>query len=113
MKASKTIREDIDVIADYLAHFLLHVKKQLISDGIVNIDLVEHVVTVPIVWSTKALRAMQRAMQTAIRKSECGSINNLFLVSEPEAAAAFILSKGTRINVNILAFPLLYSTSLD
>lgn len=65
----RIIGKSEDVIADYLTSFLQHAKKELISKGVVNTDLVEHVLTVPIVWSPKALRTMQRAMETAIRES--------------------------------------------
>lgn len=97
----RIIGKSEDVIADYLTSFLQHAKKELISKGVVNTDLVEHVLTVPIVWSPKALRTMQRAMETAIRESKLGSISNLFLVSEPEAAAAFVLSKTNKVNVGL------------
>jgi hypothetical protein len=105
LKRTKVIKEQEDVIADYLTHFFLHSKRELIRDGISDTSKVEHVLCVPIVWSSKALRTMQRAMETAIRKSEFGSLNNLFLVTEPEAAAAFVLGKSNEVNVSILSSP--------
>jgi hypothetical protein len=100
LKRSKKIREDEDVIADYLTQLFLHTKEQLRSSGISNASPIEHVLCVPVVWKPQALRKMQKAMATAIRKSEFGSIDNLFLVSEAEAAAAYVLGKSDEVQVS-------------
>jgi len=94
-------KTDEDVIADYLTQLLLHTKKQLITKfDVPNGIAVEHVLTVPVIWDAKACRTMQSAMETAIKNSGLGTTNGLFLVSEPEAAAAFIIGKNNEVFVS-------------
>lgn len=95
---------DEDIIADYLTQLFLHAKDQLITvHGIPNNVVVEHVLCVPVVWKAKACRTMERAMETAIRASGLGTSKDLFLVSEPEAAAAYIIGKNKVINVRVFS----------
>jgi len=42
---------------------------------------------------------MQKAMTTAIQQAQFGTIENLFLVSEPEAAATYVLSQCNAVEV--------------
>jgi hypothetical protein len=42
---------------------------------------------------------MQKAMEKAIRDSGLGSMENLFIVAEPEAAAAYVLDGHNDVNV--------------
>ena len=98
----KTIKNDEDVIADYLTQLFLHTKGQLITHhGISESTSIEHVLTIPVVWKSKETRIMQRAVKAAIEKSGLGTIDSLFLVSEPEAAATYAVSKGLKVNVSI------------
>ena len=102
LKRRKIIDQEVDVIADYLTRLFIHSKRQ-IQDALEISDStpVEHVLCVPIVWSSAALRKMQKAMKDAIERSGLGTMENLFLVSEPEAAAAYVLGQSDEVNVSI------------
>lgn len=106
LKKMRLIEEDTDIIADYLEQLFLHTKKRLIeSEGYTDASTVEFVLCIPAIWEAKASRKMQVAMGRAITNSglgklQNGSVDNLFLVSEPEAAAACVLaSEKTRLKV--------------
>lgn len=106
LKKMRLIEEDTNIIADYLEQLFQHTKKRLIeSEGYTDTSTVEFVLCVPAVWKSKASRKMQAAMGRAITNSglgklQNGSVDNLFLVSEPEAAAACVLaSEKTRLKV--------------
>jgi len=97
LKKLKMIEKDTDIITDYLTQLLTHTKKELSKapDFDDNIPI-EFVLSIPAVWPSKACRIMQAAMATAAQRSGLGnpdgeSLNNLFIVSEPEAAAACVL----------------------
>ncbi len=114
LKRSGIIKKDEDVIADYLSRLFLHTKEQLIlNHGFTDSDSVEHVLCVPNIWSSKACRTMQQAMEIAIRRSELGSLENLFIVAEPEAAATYVLHNNInfRIKVRLCSFFLACSNS--
>jgi hypothetical protein len=106
LKRRRIINEEVDVIADYLTQLFIHAKQQIedffdVSDS----TAVEHVLCVPVVWTSKALRKMQMAMKCAIEKSSLGTMENLFLVSEPEAAAAYVLDRSDEVDVALNPFP--------
>lgn len=88
-----------DVISDYLVQLFAHTQSQLQSSGVLNLDLdLELVLCVPALWPSKACRIMQAAMATAAERTGLGhltnkSLSNLFIISEPEAAAACILEE--------------------
>ena len=98
LKRLKVIRQDTDVIADFLEHLFRHTKAQLTrSHGFHDACSIEFVLCVPAIWTQKGCRAMQTAMAAAISRSgfgnvASGSVDNLFIVSEPEAAAACVLA---------------------
>jgi hypothetical protein len=106
LKKMQLIEEDSDVIADYLEQLFRHTKKRLIeSEGYTDASTVEFALCIPAIWKAGAVRQMQVAMNNAIAKCglgrlQHGCIDNLFLVSEPEAAAACLLaSEKTRLTV--------------
>jgi hypothetical protein len=103
LKRKKVIKENEDVIADYLGRLFMHTKAQLKEEGVISdATPIEHVLTVPAIWTADACRKMQRAMAVAIQQAKFGAVENLFLVSEPEAAATYVLSqckKGNAITV--------------
>ncbi|TGO89200.1 hypothetical protein BPOR_0120g00080 [Botrytis porri] len=99
LKARKYIKANEDVIVQYLEQLFLHAKKYLHENRrLKDTTIVEHVLCVPVIWSPSACRKMQSAMEVAIQRSDLGSINNLFLVSEPEAAAAYVLEYSNSIS---------------
>lgn len=105
LKNKKLIRNDEDVIADFLEHLFQHVKEQLIKyHGFSDACPVEFVLCVPAMWTQKASRTMQSVMETAISRSgfgnlQDGSVEDLFIVSEPEAASAHVLADTNEVRV--------------
>lgn len=100
LKSRGIIERDEDVIADYLTQLFLHTKDQLkIHHGVTDATLIEHVLCVPVIWRSQALRKMQYAMEKAVRQSGFGTTEALFLVSEPEAAATYTVDRGLKVNV--------------
>lgn len=99
LKKMLLINEDTDLIADYLTQLLQHTKKRLIdSEGFTANSTVELVLCVPAVWKAEATRQMIIALTTAVADTglgrlQHGSIDNLFIVSEPEGAAACVLAR--------------------
>jgi len=105
LKNKKLIRNDEDVIADFLEHLFRHGKEQLIKYHYFSETCpVEFVLCVPAMWTQKASRTMQSVMETAIRRSgfgnlQNGSVEDLFIVSEPEAASAHVLANTNDVKV--------------
>lgn len=62
---------------------------------------IEHVLCVPNAWTSQACRKMQAAMATAIQRSALGSMKDFFLVTEPEAAASYVLHVDNQLNVRL------------
>lgn len=99
------INDSMDLIVDFLCHLLAHTKAQLISLHMFNDnDSVEWVLCVPVVWRRRAVRKMQDALIEASRRSLFGrtisnSVENLYIVSKPEAAAAHVLASTREVKV--------------
>lgn len=99
LKRSKLIKYNTDVINDYLEQLFRHTKDELRRLNEYNVNIpIEFVLCVPAVWPSRACRAMQAAMGSAAERSELGSLvegclDNLFIISEPEAAAACVLAE--------------------
>lgn len=100
IKRKKTIKRDEDVIADYLTQLFRHTKEQLEGMGIPGGSEFEHVLCVPAMWDADACREMQNSVAIAVKRTGLGSMDDFFLVSEPEAAAAFVLA-GHRHEINV------------
>jgi hypothetical protein len=98
LKDNRLAAGPVDVIADYLEHLFKHSKRRLVSfHDLKEDDIVQFVLCVPTMWTEKACRIMQDAMMKAIVESQLGRLENggikdLFIVSEPEAAAAWALN---------------------
>lgn len=96
------------VLEDYLTCLFRFVKKEL--EGILDGNCtVEFVLCVPPIWTQKATHMMQSAMTLALQQTGFpgvadGSIDDLFIVSEPEAAAAFVLENEHSIKVRDARF---------
>lgn len=102
LKKNRIIEENEDVIAHYLTVLFMHAKQQLRKESVIqHSPRIEHVLCVPAIWTPDACRKMQKAMTIAVERAQFGTIENLFLVSEPEAAAAYVLGQSDEINVSI------------
>lgn len=95
------------IISDFLTSLLRHAKQELQFQGLYNDYTKEIVLCVPAIWSQQACRDMQTALATALLAAEYegvdvegNSIKNLFVVSEPEAAATYVLAHDRRIKVS-------------
>ncbi|OCK74689.1 hypothetical protein K432DRAFT_363277 [Lepidopterella palustris CBS 459.81] len=98
VKGMRKIKKNEDIIIHFLTNLFRHVKHELETNhGYTDQCAVEFILCVPPIWSSKASRTMHDAMATALRESGFISraskcVDNLFIVSEPEAAATFILT---------------------
>ncbi|KAG4032827.1 hypothetical protein MFRU_006g02900 [Monilinia fructicola] len=107
-KRSKTesdMWDAVDPISDYLVKVLQHTKDQLkILHGLTDQTPVDFVMTVPTVWSPEASRVLQTSVKAAIQATALGkpggnTADNIFLISEPEAAATFLLESSEDISL--------------
>ncbi|KAJ8062988.1 hypothetical protein OCU04_008233 [Sclerotinia nivalis] len=107
-KRSKTepnMWDAVDPISDYLVKVLQHTKKQLkLLHGFTDQTPVDFVMTVPTVWSPEASRVLQTSVKAAIQATTFGkpwgtTADNIFLISEPEAAATFLLENSEDISL--------------
>lgn len=102
LKRGKLIKQNEDVIADFLIELFDHAKSQMRKNhGITESNPVEHVLCVPAIWEAEACQRMQNALQKAIGDTGFGTIDGLFLVSEPEAAATRVLQNNRAVNVSM------------
>ncbi|KAJ4186910.1 hypothetical protein NW755_007643 [Fusarium falciforme] len=97
---SKVIRNHYQPITDFLSHLLAHAKSELAKQGVDESWQFEVVLCVPAIWDPKALRIMQTCLALAMDRAkfpgvdtENNSIERLFIVSEPEAAATYMVSQ--------------------
>ncbi|KAF4449998.1 hypothetical protein F53441_6782 [Fusarium austroafricanum] len=104
LKSRGVIRKPIEVIADFLTYLLDHVQSELCLLGYEDNIPKEMVLCVPAIWSQRACRDMQMCLAAAMKRAkfkgvdvENKSIENLFIVSEPEAAAAYMLANSPEI----------------
>jgi hypothetical protein len=102
------IKKDYDVITDFLTGLMQHTKAYLSRYGYFQESVpLEFVICVPAVWTPSACRIMQTAMAQAVERAALGElssegIQNVFIVSEAEAAAACVLTGSRDIKVNSL-----------
>ncbi|KAL6365550.1 hypothetical protein LRP88_01547 [Fusarium phalaenopsidis] len=99
----KVIKDDYQPITDFLSHLLAHAKSELAKQGVDESWQFEVVLCVPAIWDPKALRTMQICLARAMDRAEFpgvdtenNSIERLFIVSEPEAAATYMVSQNYR-----------------
>ncbi|SCO55791.1 related to hsp70 protein [Fusarium fujikuroi] len=85
------------VTIDYLTNLLSHAKTEI--TGSTNITSTELVICVPVIWRQKALRGIQACVAIAARRvnflgvdfgNDC--VTQVFMITEPEAAATWLLS---------------------
>ena len=106
LKEKRCIRKDIDVITDFLTRLLQHTKFYLMNYHNFDESMpVEFVICVPVAWEQPACRKMQMAVTQAVQRANFSqlsnsSIQNMFMISEPEAAASCVLSGPNNIDVS-------------
>jgi hypothetical protein len=106
LKSRKVVDGPLHVIADYLTYLLDHTRSELRALGYQDSCPKEMVLCVPAIWSQQACRDMQKCLAVAMNGAnfrgadvQNNSIENLFIVSEPEAAAAYMLDNSPEIRV--------------
>lgn len=106
LKRKKVVKGSLHVIADFLTPLLEHTQSELRNEGLDESYHREIVLCVPAIWTQKACRDMQTCLAAAMKRAnfpgvsiQHNSIDNLFIVSEPEAAAAYMLSNSSQIKV--------------
>lgn len=92
-------RDVEDAILDFLTKVLEHTKLQLIElENFTDDCLVHFALTVPSIWSHESSRIMQSSLEKAMKATDFGtlsvggSIDDLFIVSEPEAGATYVMA---------------------
>lgn len=104
----KLIRDETYIIADFLIHLFRHTKFQMEKSYLYHDGCpVEFVLCVPALWTEKACCTMQNAMTRALRESGFiedaqHNIDNLFIVTEPEAPSVHVLAASGEITVGFL-----------
>lgn len=99
LKKNELIQTENDVFTHYITHLLENARAQLEEKGELEDDpFVEFILCVPAKWPIKGSRILQHAMEKAVKEAGFGtraqdSVSNLFLVTEPEAAAACVLAE--------------------
>ncbi|KAF5572636.1 Hsp70 chaperone protein [Fusarium pseudocircinatum] len=104
LRRRNIIQGPLHVIADFLTYLLGHTRSQLLRQGFDDSYEKEMILCVPARWTQKACRDMQSCLAAAMKRAsftgadlQNKSIDNLFIVSEPEAAAAHMLSTSAEI----------------
>ncbi|QSZ36109.1 hypothetical protein DSL72_007234 [Monilinia vaccinii-corymbosi] len=104
-KTEPDMWDAVDPISDYLVKVLQHTKEQLkLLHGFTDQTPVDFVMTVPTVWSPEASRVLQTSVKAAIQATTFGmpcsaTADNVFIISEPEAAATFLLESSEDISL--------------
>ncbi|KAM0247835.1 hypothetical protein ACHAP5_003845 [Fusarium lateritium] len=95
------------VTIDFLTRLLKHAKSQIMQKKF-TITSSEIVICVPVIWSQRAIRNMQTCISIAAKlagfpgvRHEDDCIGNVFIVSEPEAAATWLLAHGSGIRASL------------
>ena len=98
----------VSVITDYLAKLLEHTKEYMETSLYMEKDAqVDLVCTIPAMWNQRAIRKMIKAMEYAqLRMKNSGNgfqrdEKDVYLVYEPEAATAYILSTNQNVGLQV------------
>ncbi|KAI7894666.1 uncharacterized protein EV154DRAFT_577412 [Mucor mucedo] len=105
-RTPKNVTDVVKIIADYLKLFKNHVIEYIVSKEmeekfgyftrarLLKKHKIKYVITVPAMWNSLARNTMAQAAikATIIKKDE---IDQLFIISEPEAAALFCMKRMT------------------
>jgi hypothetical protein len=101
LRKRRIIGKETDIYKHFLTHLLEHTKEQLQFSNELQEDMViQFVLCVPAKWPTNACRIMQAALEEAVKdvglsRNAEDDVCNLFIISEPEAAAECILAETT------------------
>ncbi|KAF2993988.1 hypothetical protein E8E13_001711 [Curvularia kusanoi] len=93
------IEKDTDIFRDFLTDLLGHTKERLQILDVLHADtVIQFVLCVPAKWPPNGCRTMQTALEEAVRNADFNSkadeyVCDLFMISEPEAAAECILAE--------------------
>jgi len=107
-KGSPDPRNVADVITDFLTRAFIHTKRQFEALQVpLAGSIIQFVMTVPTIWSPQSSRILQDSIAASIRASGFGTldqecVDNLIIISEPEAAATYLMAS----NKTILVCPL-------
>lgn len=99
LRRKRIIKKDTDIYKHFLTHLLEHTKEELLSSNELNQNtIIQFVLCVPAKWPVTACRTMQAALEDAVRdvglsETSKEDVCNLFIISEPEAAAECILAE--------------------
>lgn len=102
------VRDVQDVITDFLIEVFKHTVQQLVENEKFTQDsFVSFVLTVPVIWAPRSSRVLQDAMEATIEATRFGtlgygSVDNLFIITKPEAAATFFLGSSHDMLVSML-----------
>lgn len=89
---TKHRKTEKDVIKDVIREILKHSKTELErKEELTENSEVELVFCVPAGWKAKALRTMQEILLEVTAEIKFGILSPLFILNEPEAAAAYML----------------------
>jgi hypothetical protein len=107
LKKQRIVSGSLCVITDFLTCLLKHTERELQNEGYDDSFQREIVLCVPAIWTQQACRYMQTSMAAAMKRADfrgvdtdTNSIENLFIVSEPEAAAAYVLADEHGLDVS-------------
>jgi hypothetical protein len=104
LKKDGIVLKELDFITDFLTGFLKHAKSELQkSHDLQDDEVVEMTLCVPVAWESKVNRYMLAALTAAMKNSGLRFQKNLFLISEAEAAASFVLHGDFGVGVRALA----------
>lgn len=105
LRERNVINDDSEIYTDFLTHLLKHTKERLskeldekLSKELDrNMDF-QFVLCVPAKWPVQACRTMQNAVEQAVQRTGFSlnaqeAVRNLFMISEPEAAAECVLAE--------------------
>jgi hypothetical protein len=93
----RDLRDAQESVSHYLTKILAHTRSRLkLVHKLKDSDIVKYVLTVPAIWSHRASRVLQSALEEAILASglgrlSYGSIDDLFIANEPESAATWLV----------------------
>ena len=89
---NKLRKSETEVIKDFIREILKHSKAELVKrHGFKEDSEVELAFCVPAGWPARALRTMQEILLEVTQEIKFGILDSMFILNEPEAAAAYML----------------------